>query len=322
MPVFAPRSAGGAAVYTHSLAYTNSVRAAARIGHDVSQQQLIKAAISGLDYLWKYRRLGNGLLYIVHPWESGADHSPRWDSWMAPEDRQILAYDRGKWTERDGDLVDAALYSEEGDARWSKEFVVAPAAFNAVAAYAAAELYGLTHEEKWLKRSIELGDVMDQVLWDEGTRLFADRPVVGGGLSAFVPTLDGVVGALATNSASKARMVLDQVEDPERFYARYGLRYLPIDHERYQPDKYWRGPAWPQLNYLVFLACYKWDRRKLASRVARMTRRGVRRANFAEFWNPETGQALAPGQQTWSALVAAMNRHHPAKARRHGRGYE
>ena len=283
-------------------------------GRHLTGRQLLQAVAKGLDYLWRYRRLENGLIFIVHPWESGADHSPRWDDWIAPEGERLPEYDREKWESFDASYVDAASYAAEDpdprsnrfDARWSSRFVAAPAAFNAIAAHAAAELYRLTGEEKWRDRSAELGDAMDQVLWDDGSELFADHAEVGGGPSTRIPTLDGVLGALATNSGRRARKALEQLGDPRRFAAPFGPRYLPEKHNRYQPDKYWRGPAWPQLNYLLFLACQRWGEDHLAAGLADATRRGVRSAGFSEFWNPETGQALAPGRQTWSAIVVAM----------------
>jgi hypothetical protein len=292
-------------VYGQSLAAVWSLRES-QAGRHLTKQQLLQAAEKGLDYLWQYRRLDNGLLYIVHPWESGADHSPRWDDWIAAPGKQLPEYDRKRWESYDDLFVEAAWYKSEGDAQESELFKVAPAAFNAIAAHAAAELYELTKDEKWRRRSTELGDAMDQILWDDSSELFADHPVIGGGASSRIPTLDGVLGALATNSESRASKVLDQLTDPSRFAAPYGPRYLPVDHERYQPDKYWRGPAWPQLNYLLFLACRRWGDDKLATQLADVTCRGVRSADFSEFWNPETGQALAPGRQTWSSIVVAM----------------
>jgi Glycosyl hydrolase family 63 C-terminal domain len=298
--------------FTQPPVYGQSLAASWSLGESEDKRQftkrhLLQAAEKGLDYLWRYRRLENGLLFIVHPWESGADHSPRWDDWIAPAG-ELPEYDREVWESYDDLFVKAAIFSAEGDAQSSDRFVAAPAAFNAIAARAAAELFLLTGDEKWRKRSMEVGDAMDQILWDDRSELFKDDPVVGGGAgaSASIPTLDGVLGALATNSASRASKVLDQLSDPSRFAAPYGPRYLPVDHERYRPDKYWRGPAWPQLNYLLFLACRRWDRDQLAVQLADVTRRGVRSADFSEFWNPETGQALALGRQTWSAVVVAM----------------
>jgi hypothetical protein len=301
----------GMSSFTQPAVYGRSLTAAWSLGQPpderaLTRPALLQAAGKGLDYLWRCRRLDNGLLFIVHPWESGADHSPRWDDWMVPEGGKLPEYDRQLWESFDDLFVQSASHSADGDARWSDRFVVAPAAFNAIAAYAAAQLYELTGDQKWHSRSAELGEAMDQVLWDDRSGLFADYPVVGGGSCARLPTLDGVLGALATNSARKASEVLDQLTDELRFAAPYGMRYLPADHELYRPDKYWRGPAWPQLNYLLFLACRRWHREELAMRLAEMTRRGVRSADFSEFWNPETGQPLAPGRQTWSSIVVAM----------------
>jgi hypothetical protein len=306
-----PDASADASSFTQPPVYCRSLAAAWSLGETqpgrhLTKSQLLRAAERGLDYLWQYRRVENGLLFIVHPWESGADHSPRWDDWIAPNGARLPEYDREMWESHDDILVESASYSAEGDARWSSRFVVAPAAFNAIASHAAAELALLTGEEKWRRRSTELGDAMDQILWDDDSELFADHPVVGGGPSALIPTLDGVLGALATNSADRANKVLKQLRDPQLFAAPFGPRYLPVDHERYQPDEYWRGPAWPQLNYLLFLACRRWGHDDLATQLADLTRRSVQSADFSEFWNPETGQALAPGRQTWSAIVVAM----------------
>ena len=302
---------GNVSSFTQPPVYGRSLGAVWSLGEAEDRQPhltkgLLQKAEKGLDYLWQYRRLENGLLFIVHPWESGADHSPRWDDWIAEAAGQLPEYDRKLWESYDDLFVKAAWYRAEGDAQWSDRFVAAPAAFNAIAAYSAAELYRLTGDEKWHKRSVDLGEAMDQVLWDDSSELFTDHPEKGGGASTRIPTLDGVLGALATNDEGKAIKVLDQLSDPSRFKAQYGPRYLPVDHERYQPDKYWRGPAWPQLNYLLYQACRRWGNDELAAQLADVTCRGVRSSDFSEFWNPETGQALAPGRQTWSAIVVAM----------------
>ena len=44
----------------------------------------VARARRGLAWLWSRRRTDLDLLYVVHPWEAGNDHSPRWDSWGAP----------------------------------------------------------------------------------------------------------------------------------------------------------------------------------------------------------------------------------------------
>ncbi|MBV9290867.1 MAG: hypothetical protein JO222_00325 [Frankiales bacterium] len=256
-----------------------------------------------LDWLWRERRTDDGLVFIVHPWESGADDSPRWDDWIG-----VPAYDKEAYRAVDRRLVDAAEFDAAGVACWSREFVVAPAAFNALVVHALREYAALTGDGLSVARADELGAACDASLWDDREQLWADRPVVGGGAggggSSGWPTLDGVLGALATPDEARANVALDQVLDEARFAAPFGVRYVPRGHPAYLPDQYWRGPAWPQLNYLVWVAAQRWGRLDVCETVARWSIAATESSALAEYWNPETGGGLGAVPQGWAALAA------------------
>ena len=81
---------------------------------------------------------------------------------------------------------------------------------------------------------------------------------------------------------------------------------MPPSQPTYKPDEYWRGPAWPQLNYLDVLAAQHCGLIGLAAELATTAKRGVLRAGFSEYWNPETGRGLGAKPQTWAAVTAAL----------------
>ncbi len=121
-----------------------------------------------------------------------------------------------------------------------------------------------------------------------------------------MPTLDGALGALVTGDQGKADRVLGQLGDPERFGAPYGLAYLPRGHAAYDPGEYWRGAAWPQLNYLLAVAAQRWGDHATYDRIREMSYAGVLASGFAEYWNPEDGTGLGAVPQGWAAVVAAL----------------
>lgn len=261
-----------------------------------------------LEWLWSRRR-HEGLVYVVHPWETGADDSPRWDSWMAPflgTDRVPLRWRRRPWSRYDRHLVKQAQYDGEGAAHWSAEFVCAPAAFNAIAAHAMTEYAATSGEGVWEARALDLAAEMDARMWSAGTGLWSDVPIVGGGASASLPTLDGVLPALVTADSEKANRALDQLLDPMRFAAPYGLAYVAQDSPAFAADSYWRGTAWMQMNYLARLAAVRWDRSDIVESIRQCSRAGATKARFAEHWNPRTGKGHGAVPLTWSAVVAAM----------------
>jgi glycogen debranching enzyme len=196
-------------------------------------------------------------------------------------------------------------FDDDAVATWSERFVAAPAAFNAFAAHAALELAELRSAPEWAARGTDLAAAMDEVLWDDTEQLWSDYPIVGGGPSASIPTLDGVFGALVTADDSRAERALSQLTDPTRFGTPYGVGYLPVGHAAFDPDAYWRGPAWPQLNYLAWVAADRRGHSATTATIAQLSRAGAAASGLAEFWNPLTGAGRGAIPQGWGALAAA-----------------
>jgi hypothetical protein len=288
--------------YTQPPIYAHAARVLAQAGLTVGAD-VVAAIAHGLDWLWQHRMGADGLLFIVHPWESGADDSPRWDSWIP-----LSHYDHRAYSKYDAELVKQTEFGEDGAAIWSQAFVAIPAAFNAFAAHAARELSVLNGDAQWDARSRNLATAMDEQLWDDVEGLWMDSAVVGSGETVRVPTLDGVFGALATPDSDRAHRALSQLLDVRRFGAPYGLRYLPPDHPTYSADEYWRGPAWPQLNYMAWVAARAWERSDVADAIAQMSVRGASRSRFAEYWNAENGAGRGARPQGWAALAAVFAR--------------
>jgi hypothetical protein len=281
----------------------------------LSRHQPIPAETLGrisraLEWLWTKRRTPDGLLYLVHPWESGADDSPRWDTWAADflrvADWTQVRWTRVSFTLLDQYLVGAAIFDDEGEAVGSKVFESCPAAFNALASHAALEYAALAGDPAWEHRGRELAAAMDELMWNPDTGLWSDVPVVGGDESRHIPTLDGVLGALVTADADKAARAVDQLASPERFAAPFGLAYVARDHPTYDPQGYWRGAGWMQMNYLARLAAARCGRADIVDAIGTMSVNAVSRSGFAEHWNVETGEGHGPTPLTWSALVAGM----------------
>lgn len=260
---------------------------------------------AGLDWLWQHRRTDHGLMYVVHPWEAGNDHSPRWDDWGAPG-RTPADWSRPARSEWNKRLVRDVEFAPDGAGRWSSSFVVCPAGFNAYVAYNTAELGYLTGDAGLHERANRIADAMDRHLWDDDEGLWRDLPVVGGGASAAVPISDGLMGALVTRDRARADRALDQLADQRRFGAPYGPANVSRTHPAYDPAMYWRGPTWPILNYLLWRAALRWERDATAAALVRQTLDGARVSGWAEYWNPETGAGLGAVPQTWTAVVAAM----------------
>ena len=289
----------GVSSFSQPPVYARALKAGADAGFAPSDE-LLDCAQRALTALWR-DRLRDGLLVIVHPWEAGTDDSPRWDSWVGSS-----AWNRRVWTAFDRALLKRTVFSPSGQAIDNPDFVVAPASFNAIAADAATTLGELIGDTDWVARGRALAATLDDAAWDGDQALWSDIAFTGGGASVRIPTMDAALPAMCTPDPAKAAAALRQLTDPSRFGAPYGPRFVARSEPTYNPVQYWRGPAWPQLNYLAAYSARHCGEDPLAAEIGRLTKSACLRAGFAEYWNPETGRGLGARPQSWAAVAAAM----------------
>ena len=285
--------------FTQPPVYVRAI-AAAQVAGLTPSETLIAQATRALDALWRLR-LRDGLLVIVHPWEAGTDDSPRFDAWIGSS-----SWQRRRWTKADHRLLDSTEFSTDGVAINNREFVVASASFNAIAADAAIALAELTNDSSWDARGRSLAETLDSRAWDDDLGLWVDIVYTGPDSSSRIPTSDAALPALCVANDAHAAIALRKLTDPACFGAAFGPRFTPREEPAYRADAYWRGPAWPQLNYLSVLAARRRGMTTLAGDLTKATKRGVLRSRFAEYWNPDTGDGLGAVPQTWAAVAAAL----------------
>jgi len=285
----------GASSITQPPMYGHALAQLARAGVDIDDQ-LVDAARAGIEFLLSKRRRLDGLPVLCHPWESGADNSPRWDAWC-PGGR----FDVAAWRGTKGDLVRSMLH-ESGAPVANPDFAVASVGFAALVAFNAREL----SDQFAVSFAGDVRAVVDGLAarWDDTDRTWIDVTPEGPVVSSAVHTVDALLPLLVTEpDASAAGTAWATITDPDAFAGGYGPRGVDRREPTHQPDQYWRGPCWPQLGYLLWLAARRHDRPAEAASVADTTGRGVIRSGLAEYWNPDTGEGRGAIPQSWAGVA-------------------
>ncbi len=230
--------------------YAHAARQLADRGLDLPGD-LVARIERALDHLWATRRAQDGLLSCFHPWEV-ADDSPRWDSWgHQPFDRF------GSWRARKLELVAALEIDDEGAAVGSSRFVVGSVAFNAMVGFNLVELAALTGASRWAARARSLTDAIEE-RWDPGLRTWIDA-AAGDPPSARVRTVDALLPVLVSGDVERCDAAWAQIVDATAFAAPFGPTGVHRGEPSFDPDGYWRGAAWPQLCYLLWVAAVARD---------------------------------------------------------------
>jgi hypothetical protein len=276
--------------------YGHAIAELVRAGVDVPADLLVRAR-RGLWFLLTARcRDGRGP-FAVHPWESGCDDSPRWDAWCTDASgRPAWTYER--WKEVKGELVASATTSS------SSAFEVAGAGFASLVAFNALELAEMTRDDELTEAATRVRDQLDR-RWSASRATWTDDVITGPTTTGEVRTLDALLPALVSADDAAVAAAFDRILDGRQYGGRFGPAGVHRDEPSFDPRTYWRGPAWPQVTYLLWLAARRRGRLE-ADELAAGLVRGAVASGFAEYWEPDTGTGLGAAPQSWTALAAVV----------------
>jgi len=259
-------------------------------------KELFPQARAAIYYFFEHRMTDVGLVAIWHPWESGADDSPRWESW------QPSPFIREAWRFTKQDLV-TALDVKEAEAVGSDRFSVCSSSFNALVAWNAIEAgmtigdAGLVEKGKALSRRI------DEILWNEDLATWIDVDT-NGHMTSAVRTIDSLLPFLVTDNIDRRAAVVGQLLDCKGFGQSFGPAGVHPAESVYDPNGYWRGVTWPQQVYLFWQGAMQYGTDEAERVLSLMLQSGADRSGFAEYWNPETGNGFGARPQSWTCLAA------------------
>ena len=278
------------------------------------------------EYLYRERtREGSELVEIWHPWESGMDNSPLWDEALArisltPE--QIPEYRR-----IDVDVADAAerptdeeydrytylvgLYREldydPAAIRDATPFALRPVLFNALLVQGDLDLAEISEivgqpSDEFRERASKTASEIDATLWDEDGALYADVDVRAGG---FVPARSaaGLAPLLAgvPDAGRAARMVERLADSRVAVGDDFAVTSQAAGQPGFQPTRYWRGPIWPILNWVLQRGLDRYGYAAAARQVRGAMLDLADRSGFWEHYSPVTGRGHGGADFAWTA---------------------
>ncbi len=264
---------------------------------------------------------GSPLIAIIHPWESGADNSPRWDFAVREGHRPSRPYRRVDTTvvataerpqRQDYDLYmylveDIAAGGYQVRSRLpNMPFAVYDALFNAIWYRAALDLNKIAAALQ-AHALVSQADLQafraayHAVLWNPAAGLFRDFDV----RSKSQIAVDTFVGLVAVYGAL---VDADQAQAMLATYRRRcaGCRMIPStppDEPGFDPARYWRGPVWINVNWMLIRGLEALGLRGEARALAEETIELVQSAGLHEYFHAYTGEGLGGPDFSWSAAL-------------------
>lgn len=273
-----------------------------------------------------------GLVYIYHNWESGTDNSPVWDDiWktMNPPEytferkdtSHVDASERPSKREYDHYLhiIEIAKEHKYEDAKIAEHspFLVQDPLFNAMlikSNESLLELYELIggNEAKkkfltqWQSKSIQR---FNSKLFDKELGAYVhydlrnEKPIRLISSSSFSPLFANIP------SVERAETLLSTMLDKFGGEDKYLCASFDPTSERFNPKKYWRGPVWINLNWMLYYGLKNYGFTKEAERVKNDSVALIERDGFYEYFdcrkdNGETDRKGYGGNNfSWTAAL-------------------
>ncbi|MGI5213733.1 MGH1-like glycoside hydrolase domain-containing protein [Plantactinospora sp. CA-290183] len=281
------------------------------------------------EYLGTARDVGGaGLSSIVHPWESGLDNSPSWDEALgavpvvadllrryARRDNRVVASNHRPTDEDYSRYLSIALSYRDGgyrdaDLRTRHSFLVECPGFNTLrgaAELALARIAGVVGADPapHRARAAAITRLLVDRLFDPGTGMFHSLDVRTGRRSP-ARCVNGLLPLVLPDLP--AARVSDLVA--EIVSARFGVdERMPVpSYDRsaadFDPYRYWRGPVWFNINWLLFRGLRGHGRDALAATLRTALLGLARRSGYYEYFHPDTGEGIGSPAFGWTAALA------------------
>jgi hypothetical protein len=288
---------------------------------------------------WLYRERdlnGRGLVTLIHPWESGLDSTPPWMRalaampapwWLRLALRAHLAR-VVRSLRRDTRLVPAAERASDDDGlrmlvlahrirRCGFELRRMPLdrivpiedlAFNAFLVVANRALAAITEElglgvDPELARSSRRTEAALEELWDEDAGCYRSRHAGTGELlpGTTVATLLPLWAGTASDERTARLVAL--LRQPSGFWPAHPVPSVPADSPDFEPDRYWKGPTWVNVNWAIVQGLRERGETDLAEELVRCTLAMVEVGDCHEYFSALTGRGFGADDFSWTAAL-------------------
>jgi hypothetical protein len=279
---------------------------------------------------------GEGLVLLVHPWETGLDNTPPWmrelhdhalPDWIrvlhkTHADQLVNLFRRDTRSvpldERLSTIEVLALYDAQLRLRRKNYsigkilnhalFTIEDLAFNSILIRANTLLTEIAKTlgesiPEWLELRMHAARMQLENLWDEVTMHYYSRDFITHRLlppstiASLLPLYAGTI------SKERAAQLVKKIEDPKQFGLAYPLPSVPVSEIEFNPKRYWQGPTWINMNWLVMQGLERYGYADHAQVLREVSIELVNNQGSNEYFDPQTGAPLGAQSFSWTAAL-------------------
>ena len=267
----------------------------------------------------------SGVIGIIHPWESGRDNCPDWDIGLAGVD---VPNNIGEYIRRDTVHVDSdqrptgyqydrflTIVNFGRKVGWNHEiiyndgpFLMADPGVQFIFLRATKDLLEMArylgqdstlHEiEDWVER-FEAGS---EWLWNEKVGGYCARDLRTGKFSNGLTNASMLSFYAGVGSVEQQNKSIDNCRRIMKA-CKFAMPSWDPQHPGFESHRYWRGPVWAIMNYMIARGLSDAEFEDLAFRVTSDTKSLIEENGMAEYFDPLAGKGLGGMNFSWTAAI-------------------
>ena len=277
-----------------------------------------------------------GLVLQLHPWETGLDNSPPWmhelhehmmpfwvrairtthteglinlfrrDLHYAPPGQRfstievLSLYDTQRRLRRK--LYDTNRILDHG------LFAIEDLAFNCIFIRANTRLRDIALTVKYdlpdeLLHNMKRSEHALDSLWDEYAGVYWSRDFVthrhlkAQSVATLLPLYAGCI------TKERASKLIRLLENDQKFGPPYPVPSVPLDSPDFDPDRYWQGPTWMNINWLIMDGLKRYGYEDHADALRETSLEMVEKGGYAEYFDSLTAEPLGAFNFSWTAAL-------------------
>lgn len=288
---------------------------------------------------WLYRDRdpkNEGLVLLIHPWESGLDSTPPWmydlehshiawwvkvivwlklDNLINKIRRDTKFVPPGqRLSTKDALLVYSALrrlrhkgYSNQRILK-SKLPKIEDAGFNAIFIRANTHLKYIAKTlgrdlPESLEKDMKHTETAYEELWDDISNQYYSYNI-NTGEQIKIPSIATLL-ALYSGKISKehAAKIAEQLKNSQTYATKFPVPSVPKNSEWFAPHRYWQGPVWINTNWLIADGLERYGYKDEAERIRKASLDLVEKSGFYEYFSPLDGTPAGAKNFSWTAAL-------------------
>ena len=262
-----------------------------------------------------------GLVSILHPWESGYDNSPIWDSPM----NKVIVEKNLKYKRADNKVVNPdhrpldidydRYVTIKNNLRKSKYnpkkvfksslFNVVDIGFNSIFLKANKDLIVLLNkfnlDKSKINRYVKITEKNLLKLYDKKKGIFFSKDIKNN-KRINVPSITNYFVLFADLENNLINKKLIQNLKKHNLRDKYFFSSIKSNHESFEEKRYWRGPVWINCNWFLYMGL-KNKNKLFSEKIKKKTIQIIEKKGFYEYFSCKNGKPMGAKNFSWSAAL-------------------